>query len=132
VAGEKYELYMGSSEERFNKGLVMLLDVVDLFTHEKGSFLKGHRHLIPKGKGGSSYFSVIQEDKINGSSIRFSSDNLEQWTRACKCMLADIQKVTVICKNKDAEDQINKFNEPGSMYKTIAASNVSQRKPANR
>ena len=44
---------------------------------------------------------AIEGDKIHYSSIRYSSDGLEQWTRACKCLLTQLQLITLVIKHKD-------------------------------
>ena len=55
----------------------------------------------------------IEGDKINKSSIKYSGDNLEQWTRACKCLLTQLQWITYIIKLKDDFEQRQNFtNEP--------------------
>ena len=81
----KYELFLPSSEDRFNKALQMLL-----FTLQR--FLQNHviqyRRLLEDKKEVQLY--PIEGDKINKSSIKYSGDNLEQWTRACKCLLTQL------------------------------------------
>ena len=61
---------MPSSEDRFNKGLVMLLDCVARFTQH----LQDYRRLLD-GKNVSLY--TIAADKINQSSIKYSNDSME-------------------------------------------------------
>ena len=78
----KYELFLPSSEERFNKALQMLLFTVQRFIQ---NHVMQYRKLLEDKKEVQLY--SIEQDKINKSSIKFSSDNLEQWTRACKCLL---------------------------------------------
>ena len=92
----KYELYMPSDENRYNRALTMLLETVNLFvTNHVSKF----QHLLPSGNGVKIY--TIDGDKINNSSIRYSNDGLEQWTRACKCLLTQLQKITHVIKLKD-------------------------------
>lgn len=74
----------------------MLLETVNLFiTNHVSKF----EHYLPTGNGVKIY--NIEGDKINNSSIRYSSDGLEQWTRACKCLLNQLQKITHVIKLKD-------------------------------
>ena len=81
----KYELFLPSSEERFNKALQMLLFTVQRFIQ---NHVVQYRKLLEDKKEVQLY--SIEQDKINKSSIKFSSDNLEQWTRACKCLLTQL------------------------------------------
>ena len=73
----------------------MLLETVNLFITQH--VVKYKKYL--DGKEVQLYF--IDGDKINNSSIRYSSDGLEQWTRACKCLLTQLQWITLIIKHKD-------------------------------
>ena len=96
----KYELFLPSSEERFNKALQMLLFTVQRFIQ---NHVVQYRKLLEDKKEVQLY--SIEQDKINKSSIKFSSDNLEQWTRACKCLLTQLQRITYIIKLKDDHEQ---------------------------
>ena len=73
----------------------MLLETVNLFISQHVSKFK--RYL--DGKEVALY--AIEGDKIGNSSIRYSSDGLEQWTRACKCLLTQLQWITLVIKHKD-------------------------------
>jgi len=59
----------------------MLLETVNQFVTQH---VNKYRDLLD-GKKVQLY--QIEGDKINNSSIRYSSEGLEQWTRACKCLL---------------------------------------------
>ena len=91
------ELHMPTSESSFNKGLVMLLDCLHQFTVH----LEPYSNLL----GRSVMVTVIEGDKINQSSIKYSSESMEQWTRACKCMLYQLQQLCLVSQFKDKEDQ---------------------------
>jgi len=48
---------------------------------------------------------AIVGDKIDSSSIVYKPDNKEQWTRACKCLLANLQYLCVVSKFRDEHNQ---------------------------
>lgn len=48
---------------------------------------------------------AIVGDKINASSIQYKPDNKEQWTRACKHLLTNLQYLCTISKLKDELNQ---------------------------
>ena len=73
----------------------MLLETVNLFINHH--VVKYKRFLDNKSV---QLYSIVG-DKINNSSIRYSSDGLEQWTRACKSLLTQLQWITLIIKYKD-------------------------------
>ncbi len=81
---QEFELYLPSSEDRYNRALTMLLETVNLFITQH---VDRYKDLLD-GKKVQLYH--IEGDKINNSSIRYSSENLEQWTRACKCLLMQL------------------------------------------
>ena len=67
----KYELYLPSSENNFNRALAMLLDTVNLFVN----WLVNKLSRVLDGKQVRLY--PIEGDKIHNSSVRYSSDGLE-------------------------------------------------------
>ena len=84
-----------------------------LFTVQR--FIQNHviqyRRLLEDKKEVQLY--PIEQDKIFKSSIKYSGDNLEQWTRACKCLLTQLQWITYIIKLKDDFEQRQNFsNDP--------------------
>ena len=104
----KYELYLPSSEERFNKALHMLLYTVQRFVQ---NHVIQYRRLLEDKKEVQLY--PIEAERIGKSSIKYSGDHLEQWTRACKCLLTQLQWITYIIKLRDDFEQKQNFsNEP--------------------
>jgi len=111
VAGDKntkMELYYtssGSAEERFNKGLVMLLDALKRFVDHLNPL---YSHLLKSQNKEVRLFEInLKEEKretINKSEIRYSSEGIEAWTRACKCVLAQLQWICYVSKLKDEND----------------------------
>ena len=73
----------------------MLLETVNLFITQHVSKFRQYID------GKEVQLCTIEGDKINNSSIKYSSDGLEQWTRACKCLLMQLQWITLIIKYKD-------------------------------
>jgi len=69
--GTKFELYLPSSEDRYNRALTMLLETVNIFITQH--VVKYKKYL--DGKEVAIY--TIEGDKINNSSIRYSNDGLE-------------------------------------------------------
>ncbi len=57
-------------------------------------------------------------DKIEQSSITYNSESKEQWTRACKCLLMNVQWICVISKFRDDQNQRKKHQED-SVHSTI-------------
>jgi hypothetical protein len=53
----------------------------------------------------------IKGDKIDSSSIIYKGDNKEHWTRACKCLLANMQYLCVLSKFKDERNQRDAHRE---------------------
>jgi hypothetical protein len=84
---------MGKSETSFNTGMELLLDAVSQLCE----YLKRKFGLIE----GKSQFYPIEKGKINKQSIRFSQDAMEQWTRACKFLLIQLQRINLVIKLSD-------------------------------
>lgn len=78
----------------------MLLETVNLFITQH--VIKYKTYL----DGKEVQLCTIDGDKINNSSIKYSSDGLEQWTRACKCLLTQLQWITYIIKCKDEAEYL--------------------------
>jgi hypothetical protein len=55
--------------------------------------------------GKSVVLYPVQEDKIHQGSIRYSNDSMESWTRACKCMLTQLQHLCLVFQTKEEEEQ---------------------------
>lgn len=95
----KYELYYVNNESSFNKGMTLLLECV-------GSFMAhvqpGQSDLL---QGEKIKKCAIVGDKIDSSSIIYKADNKEQWTRACKCLLTNLQYLCIVSKMRDEQGQ---------------------------
>lgn len=120
----KYELFYGTSESGFNTGMTLLLQCVKNFMEwcEKqglDELISGERVkkcAIGSANSGNDHNDV---DKIEGSSIVYSSDSKEQWTRACKCLLMNVQRICLISKFSEDLNQRKKHQED-SVYSTVS------------
>lgn len=95
---------MPTSETTFNAGMELLLDTVGVLC----DYLKKKFGLI-EGKSKDHQFYAIEKGKINKQSIKFSADTMEQWTRACKFLLIQMQRINIVIKMKDEAEQIGSF-----------------------
>ncbi len=88
----KMELYYtssGSAEERYNRGLVMLLDALNRFVdHLNPLYSRLVQHQNKEVRLFEINMKEERKETINKSEIRYSSEGIEAWTRACKCVLA--------------------------------------------
>ncbi len=88
----KMELYYtssGSAEERYNRGLVMLLDALSRFLdHLNPLYSRLVQHQNKEVRLFEINMKEERKETINKSEIRYSSEGIEAWTRACKCVLA--------------------------------------------
>ena len=80
----------------------MLLLVVKDFIND---FLMQYSHLV----GGEREVQLfpIEKDKIDqgDSSIKYSKNNLLNWTHACKCLLMQLKRITDIIRIKDDKEK---------------------------
>lgn len=97
-------LYMPTNETSFNTGMELLLDTVGSFC----DYIKKKFGLI-EGKSKDHEFYPIEKGKINKQSIKFSADIMEQWTRACKFLLIQLQRINIVIKMKDEAEQLGSF-----------------------
>ena len=81
----------------------MLLSVVKDFIND---FLMQYSHLV----GGEREVQLfqIEKDKIDqgDSSIKYSKNNLLNWTHACKCLLMQLKRITDIIRIKDDKEKL--------------------------
>eukprot|EP00347_Sterkiella_histriomuscorum_P012786 403367229 len=96
----KYELYLPSNEERFNNGLCCVLDALNslcLFVCQSYSQQRSQeRH--------KTLFK-IQLETINGISIKYNSNDLPTWTKACKYFLTNLQYLIYMSLIRDQYEQ---------------------------
>jgi beclin 1 len=97
----KYELFMPSNEERYNQGLVFLLDSLKSLTNYVES---NYGSLVQKMFAAKEYMNIknqtcrldINSDLIGKQSIKYNSNNLPQWTKACKYFLTKLQYLVLM------------------------------------
>ena len=117
----KYELFYGQSEAGFNTGMTQLLQCVKAFIEWIVS--KQLDKLIEKEGVKKCQIGGPPNDfdKIEQSSIMYNYDSKEQWTRACKCLLMNVQWICVVCKFYEDQNQIHK-NQQDAVHSTLKSS----------
>jgi beclin len=91
----KYELYYVYNDSNFNKGMQLLLECIAGFM----AFVQPMEQDLVKQDRIKK--CAIVGDKIDSQSIIYKQDAKEQWTRACKCMLTNLQYLATISKLRD-------------------------------
>ena len=91
---------MPTNEATFNTGMELLLETVC----QLSDYLKKEFKIV--GTKDINFYA-IEKGKINRQSIKFSFDALEQWTRACKFLLIQLQRINLVISMKDEQEQIN-------------------------
>ena len=110
----KYELYMPSSEDRYSQGLVFLLDAVK---HLAEHVERQHSHLLQTMLPAERFKDFVLNrqrleigggggDLIGKHSIKFKSDDLPQWTKACKNLLTKLQHLILLSVLRDQSEQL--------------------------
>ena len=115
----KFDLFMPGKEEQFSQGLVCLLAVLnDLqkFVGLNYAFERLHESL--GGRQAAYDFARLEKHKtvfkiagdcINGVSIRYNSNDLPAWTRACKYYLTNLQHLVYMSVVRDIIEAHHQF-----------------------
>ena len=107
----KYELYYGVpgvTEERFNKALCMLLDCLRCLMQDVQ--LKMQNQLSATDRASKSLLYKIEQDKIGGQTIKYSSSETGKWTGSMKYFLTNLQWLVYMSQLKDMADQQTNVN----------------------
>jgi len=105
----KYELYMPSNEDRYNQGLVLVLDAVRTLTQYVD---QNHGHIVQELLPPDRLKSLrmqnsrleIQGDLIGRVSFKYNSGNLPEWTKACKYFLTKLQYLILLSVLRDQNE----------------------------
>ena len=89
---------MPTNEERFNTGLIYVMDCLNLLMQD---VLQKYSHLMTQHRAPFK----ITGDLINKASIKYNYNELIVWTKACKFFLSNLQWLVLMSSLRDQYEQ---------------------------